>query len=226
MLGRCFDRDNRVREYGEYGLGNGQLRMPALETVTAIAQRQHAPVFVAKPLVESHRTNELLNYFPNSSAIWMLRHYRDVANSSFRKFGVPATVRNLGAIVDGDKTHWTAEGASDDVRETVLRYYREDMPPLDGKALTWYVRNALFYEHALDRHTRVKTVFYNDMVTDPGKVMREIYSFADIDYPGDQIVSSVHNKSVGLGKEINIAPDIERLCEELWERLQSTRTSA
>lgn len=223
MLGQCFDRDYQVKEYGEYGLSGNSLRIPALDVVENIAAGQRAPVFVAKPLVESQRTNELLKFFPNSTAIWMLRHYRDVANSSFRKFGVSATIRNLGAIVENNRSHWMAECASDAVREVVRRYYRENMPPLDGKALIWYVRNVLYFEQRLEEHDRVRTVFYNDIVSNPHKVMQSIYRFAEIDYPGEKIVSGIHNKSVGLGRSIEIDWNIENLCEELWQRLLTTR---
>ena len=145
MLGRCFANDIRVKEYGEFGLAKSGIRIPPLDIVEKIASRQHAPIMVVKPLVESHRTIELLNYFPNSSAIWMLRHYKDVANSSFRKFGVEATKTNLGSIVRDDNIHWMSEGASDQVREVIRQYYSDDMPPIDGKALIWYARNSLFF---------------------------------------------------------------------------------
>lgn len=218
MLGRCFAEDIQVKEYGEYGLAKTTLRMPQLDTVLSIAQRQRGPIFVAKPLVESHRILEMLDFFPNAYAIWMVRHYKDVANSSFRRFGVRATRENLGAVVRNDRSHWMAAGVSDTVRRTVVKYYDEDMPPLDGKALIWYVRNSLFFEQNLGDHPQVQLLHYADITANPTEVMPGIYRFIDAEYPGDHVVADIHQKSVGLGKQVNLNPAIEAICAELWER--------
>lgn len=223
MLGRCFDRDYQVREYGEYGLSRNGLRIPPLAEVRNIAARQHAPVFVAKPLVESQNTADLLDYFDNSSAIWMLRHYKDVANSSQKRFGMEATLRNLGSIVDDDRSHWMAEKVSDEVRSVVRKHFRTDMHPLDGKALIWYARNSLFFDQQLENHDRVKVVPYDSMVAEPDLMMREIYEFCGIQYPGDSLVTGVHRQSVGLGKKVDISEEIASLCNSLWRRFQVCR---
>ena len=225
MLGRSFANDLRVKEYGEFGLADSDLRIYPLDVIESIAAKQHAPIMVVKPLVESHRTLEILNFFPNSSAIWMLRHYKDVANSSFRKFGVKATRINLGSIVRNDNAHWMSEAASDPVREVIQKYYDDNMPPLDGKALIWYARNSLFFEQRLQDYPRVKVIQYDDIVSRPSEIMREIYKFIDVDYAGDKIVAGVHKHSVGLGKELELNPEIESLCEKLWQQFQSLPTS-
>ena len=163
----------------------------SLSDIDKVATRQHAPIMVVKPLVESQRSIEILDYFPKSFGIWMVRHYKDVANSSFRKFGVEATRRNLESVLNNDYTHWMAEGASDRVRETVNRFYSDDMPPLDGKALIWYVRNSLYFEHDLENHPRVRLLHYNDIVSRPSEVMQSIYAFIDVNYPSEERVFSL-----------------------------------
>ena len=220
MLGSCFAKDIRVRDYGEYGLAETGLRILPLERIESIAQRQHAPIMVIKPLVESHRTVEMLDFFPNSTAVWMLRRYEDVANSSLRRFGVAARNRNLGAIVRNDRIHWMAEGASDAVREVVGRYFSEDMPPLDGKALIWYVRNSLYFEQALQNHPRVRLLHYRDITGDPEAAMRGLYAFAGATYPANDIVAGIHRRSVGLGRGIQLNPEIRDLCEDMWGRFE------
>ncbi|MGI9610857.1 MAG: sulfotransferase domain-containing protein [Acidimicrobiia bacterium] len=220
MLGSCFANDIRVKDYGEYGLAETGLRILPLDQIESIAKRQHAPIMVFKPLVESHRTVEMLDFFPNSAAVWMLRRYEDVANSSLRRFGVEATNRNLGAIARHEVTHWTAEGASDAVREVVGRYFREDMPPLDGKALIWFARNSLYFDQALHEHPRVRLLRYSEITGDPEKAMRGVYNFAGLSYPQADIVGGIHGRSVGLGKGIQLHPDIRDLCEDMWSRFE------
>jgi hypothetical protein len=61
---------------------------------------------------------------------------------------------------------------------------------------------------------------YKDIVTRPDRVMRDIYAFIGCDYPGDQIVSDIHSRSVSLGRELAINPEIEALCQAMWQRFE------
>lgn len=97
------------------------------------------------------------------------------------------------------------------------------MLPSDGKALIWYVWNSLYFEQDLENHPRVRLLHYNDIASRPSEVMQSIYAFIDVDYPSDEIIASIHGKSVGLGKEIKLNPHIEALCEELWRRFLAVR---
>ena len=86
MLGRCFAADKRVKEYGEFGLTDDGIRIISLADIDEVATRQHAPIMVVKPLVESQRAVEILDYFPESFGIWMVGHYKDVATlTSWRR---------------------------------------------------------------------------------------------------------------------------------------------
>jgi hypothetical protein len=234
MLTHCFRRDRRSKVYGEDGLAGTALRLKPYEEIEQIVARERATLLIAKPVVESQHATKLLDHFSNARAIWMYRDYRDVADSSLRRFGTESTIRNLRPVVDlwngkprrgspGDGYSWASEGVSRDTQAIVARYFAEDMPTHDAKALFWYVRNVLFFEQELDLHPRVMLCRYEDLVTHPSVVMRTVYSFLQVQYPGDHIVETVHSASIGVGSSLDIEPRIRHLCDELLQRLDQVR---
>jgi hypothetical protein len=133
----------------------------------------------------------------------------------------------LRPIVDSQlEPRWSSEGVSVRTRDIVARYYSEAMPIFDGKILFWYVRNILLYEQALDENSNVMLCKYEDIVSEPARVMQRIYSFLGYDYPGDHVVADIHSHSANLGKFIDLHPEIEGLCIDLLHRLDQTRLAA
>jgi len=129
-------------------------------------------------------------------------------------------MKNLRPIVQPDLgTHWASEGVSEHTREIVTRYFSEDMPAYDAKALLWYVRNVLFFEQGLHERPSVFLCKYEDFVTRPATVMQSIYRFLESPYPGNFVVKKVHNRSVGLGQDIEIREELDRLCVDLLQKL-------
>jgi hypothetical protein len=60
---------------------DGVLLRP-LDQVEEMVCRSPAPVIALKPICETHRTNQLLDRFPGSKAIWIFRHFEDTVNSA------------------------------------------------------------------------------------------------------------------------------------------------
>ena len=57
------------------------------------------------------------------------------------------------------------------------------------------------------------------MVLNPGKILKHIYEFLEIKYPGDRIVCEVHPNSIGKGSHLLLTPEIEEICSGLYEKL-------
>lgn len=235
MLVHCFRRDQRSSLYGEGGLANKSLRLRPYSEIEQIIARDKATLIVAKPIVESQHAVKLLDYFDQARAIWMYRDYRDVADSSLRKFGTESTFRNLQPIVErargshparegrpDDGYSWASENVSEHTQEIVARYFSEDMPIYDAKALFWYVRNILFFEQKLDQDPRTTLCRYKDIVSRPQQVMQNVYRFLQVDYPGDHITVDIHQRSVGVGNKAEIGEDIRHLCDDLMSKLDET----
>lgn len=219
-----FERDLHARIFRESSeLSSGDqvehIRLNPLDDVNATFGESQVPLIVFKPLVESQRALELLDYFDDSRALWLYRHYQDVASSNLQAFGPDNGLNDLRPILANDQTNWRGQNTSPETREVVARFFAEDMNPHDAAALFWWARNQLFFEQGLDRNPNVMLCRYEDLVTAPATTMARVYDFLDTDYPGDAIVQSVHARSVGKGRKQLLSPEVDALCADLLSRL-------
>lgn len=223
MLTELLDRDRNVRVHGELGRLFDDLphhhRMKDVAEVQRQLRRSGAALDVVKPLVESHRCHELLALHDRGVALWMFRHYGDVAASNLRRFGIDNGRRNLRAIVDDDPDDWRNAGVTPDLRATVRSLYAEDMPPHDAAALFWYCRNSLFSQQRLDADPRVRTCQYERLVADPASVLAALYTWLGMGGPGSGAAGIVHRRSVGNGRDIEFGSAVRRLGDEMWASL-------
>ncbi|MCB0170651.1 MAG: sulfotransferase domain-containing protein [Anaerolineae bacterium] len=221
MLSRTFQRDLRTKIYGELGLSeqNSRRLMPH-NKIEQLVLQDLPPVIVAKPLLDSQNIRELLNYFSGAKAVWIYRNYKDVTRSRVKRFSDEGTRKNLAAVIGlRQDRQWMSENASEQVKNVVRRYYSETMSPQDANALYWYVRNSLFFDLSLEYHPKVMLLKYDDLALSPINVMRNVYRFCDVAYPGDYIVNHIHNQSIGLGKDVGISRDIADICDALWQNM-------
>jgi hypothetical protein len=239
MLVQCLEKDLRTKSYGQYGLMDQNTdtsnliypdahgpKLKSFDEIKQITAKEKAPILILKPLRESQQATQLLEQLPGSKAIWVYRNYRDVANSHLVKWGEGVGIRKLRPIFDGDTgNHWASEFVSDNTRAIVKNYFAEDMSPADAVALHWYTRTILFFDLNLNEHPNVLLCKYENIVGEPRRVMRQIYQFLDYSYPGDRIVSHIHQKSVNRGKNIGISPEIEAICADLMQRLDQVCTA-
>ena len=222
-----FNKDLNTKSYHEFSEVSSNdteagIRLNPLDLVRKEFSRVKAPLIVLKPLVESQNVPELLSYFQNGLALWMFRHYRDVAQSNVKKFGPQNGINDLRPIVSGEPNNWRSEKASPHVRETVARYFSEDMNPYDAAVLFWYARNSIFFDLELDQHPRVMMCSYEDFVLDPEKFIRSVYERLGRPYPDINLAAEVHANSRKKGKDIEVTPEIDQLASDLYQRLEST----
>jgi len=231
MLNDAFDRDWNCMAFGEdHGLALGpsyehdlRWRWRPLGEIRSIFESLRVPLIVAKPIVESQRALELLEYFPGSRIIWAYRDYKDVAQSSIEIFGAEASLHNLRAVLDPKmRTHWFSENVPDDSRALVKRYFDPDRPLPDLKALGWLIRNSLYFQLGLDRDPRVTMSRYESLVSDPVGEMRRLYSFLGADFPGSHVCGHMHRNSVSKGSHARVSNDLDNLCQRLLERLDES----
>lgn len=222
MFTEILDRDPRVRVFGELeSLFDGVPRHHRLRDPIDVRRQlgcSGAALNVVKPLVESHRVSELLHLGGDSVAIWMFRHYRDVASSNLKRFGIRNGIDNLRPIVEDDPDDWRNAGLSADTREIVRRHFDEHMPPHDASALFWYCRNTLFSAQALELDPKVRTCRYEQLVADPAAMVQATYAWVGLAAVTERISDLVHARSVGKGRD-EIRPNVRTLCETMWDHL-------
>ncbi|MFT4867195.1 MAG: hypothetical protein ACI8RE_003396 [Ilumatobacter sp.] len=221
MLTELLDHDRRIRVFGELGeLFDGvsqshRLRDP--DFVRRRLERSGAALNVVKPLVETHRCRELIDLQEGGLALWMFRHYRDVAASNLRRFGTTNGIDNLRPIVE-DRDDWRSAGLAPETRSLVISLFDETMPPLDAAALFWYCRNTLWFEANLASDDRVRMCQYEQLVAEPNVMTAALYGWVNLSVPPASTAGFVHSRSVGKGSQA-IGDDIRLLCDPMWERL-------
>ena len=171
MMNEVFENDLRIKVYDEFSKLSSNdpagIRLNSLASVKEEIDKQRASLIVLKPLVESQNLRRLLDYFSGSKALWMYRHYKDVARSNLGIFGIKNGVNNLRPIVKNDKKNWRSEKITEPVKKTIVEQFSEEMNPWDAAALFWYTRNMHFFDQNRDQSGDVLMCKYEDFVVAP-----------------------------------------------------------
>lgn len=221
LLGRVFDRDLRTVVLQEISSitrnGYDRLRLKPLQEVIENLKEIRAPLIVTKPLVENHNANKILKEIPMAKGLWMFRNYKDVVSSNIKRFS--SQTEGIKMAITGNPPSWRSEGISEPTKKILQKFYKDDMEKADAASLGWYSINMLFFELKLDRNQNVQLFNYDDFVKNPEKEMKNIYKFLDFPFPKWPITGEVDIRSVSLGKDIKIDPEINSLCEILYNRI-------
>jgi hypothetical protein len=199
--------------------------------IRALVERSGHRYVLFKPLADSHRTPELLDHLGTPSpgrAIWIYRSVDGRVRSALAKFG-PNNLEVLREIAAGrGDALWQRQGLTPELLDLVGRFDYDRMSPESAAALFWYVRNALFFELALDRRDDVLLVHYDAVVRDPEGVMRTICAF--LDFPFDpKLTAHVAARGTPGAAPLDLDPEIRELCTEMQARLDAAaeaRTAA
>lgn len=216
----CFENDHRTivfRDESELsGFRDNRLRLKPYIEVAQILAKTRCPLIVSKPLLDSQRTLELLEQYPRSKALWILRNYLGVVGSSLRKFS--GQIENVRRVLE-EPDDWRAEGCSDETRNFIRRFYSTEMRREDAAALMWLSRNQLFFDNNLHQSERVAMLRYEDLVNQSDSLLRNVYEFLNLGYPSYRISKLIHRRSLSRGKTIELQPKIRAKCERLQTEL-------
>lgn len=220
LVMEIFENDWNACTYDEFSKLSSQdrehrIRLNPLADVKQQLARNHAGLVVLKPLVETQNVLRLLDYFPGSKAIFLYRHYRDVAASNLKHWGRQNGVNNLMPIVTGQTGNWRSENVPEAVRQTVLRLFRQDMKSYDAAALFWYVRNSFYFSLELARCPSVLLLKYEDLVTSPGLHVDRVYTFIGRQPLQQDSIPKIYTTSIKRGRDLDLSPEVENLCAEM-----------
>ncbi len=227
LLQHIFEQDWNTKVFPETGSAvtspdhEYKLRLKPFPLVAKEIDKHKAPLVILKPLVESQNSIELLDYFKGAKAIWLYRHYNDVIASKIKKFGPHSGIGDLRHVANGEEDDWRMEKLPESAQQIVKKYYDQNMNPYDAAALFWYIRNIFVFELDLFNHADVLVWRYEDLVSEPFASMQRMYNFIGCEFPGESILSVVHNTSIGKGHNVNLSPDILELCNDLLNRLNT-----
>jgi hypothetical protein len=225
FLSELFDHDRRVVTFSEESeltsRGGAPMRLNPLPNVDRHLAGMDVPLVVLKPLVESQRAPELLASLRDAIAVWMYRHYRDVAASSVRTFGADNAIRDIELLLSNDPPTWRGELVPEETKKTIQDLFAHSTDALDAAALFWWARNMLFFQRELDKRPDVKLVAYEMLVERTTHVMRDVYEFLGIPFPNQRLDRAAHARALGRGRGVSLSPPVEEICGRLYERLGS-----
>lgn len=202
-------------ETDQRAFSNYEMRAP--EAIRALTARSPAPHIVIKALCELDLLPRLMDTFAPARTLWVLRSLDDAVNSAVRSFGDFVSLLHRMAI-DPSAGGWRGRGMSADTWELLRRLDHPRIDEATAAAVMWYYRNVLFFELGLDRDPRVRLIFYEDLVREPARVLRETLDFLDIEDWSPWIVRYVHPRSVGKSPPAPIEAPVRQLCESLRQR--------
>lgn len=212
MLTRVFDEGRDNRAFLRY-------RLRSSEDLKRLASRVHAPVIVLKPLCESHYIDRFLARDGNSRAIWIYRHYADVANSTVRMWG-DHLLDTVNKLCSGraEDTGWRGERIGEDTLKRVHSVYRSDLSKWEAACLFWYIRNRIVGDLGLQEDPRVRIVRYSSLVSRPRESFEALFEFTGIPF-SEAWSNWIYDSSVAKEERPEIDDQISALCESLLREL-------
>lgn len=212
-------RESDSRAFQDYEL-------KPISTLEVLVRESPAPTTVFKALCDLQNLRQLLDHFPDSKAVWMLRRMDDMVNShsraQFNKRGPTernCNIRMNAILASPESQGWRARGMSSETRELLEHYCHTDISHESAVALFWYMRNKLYFEQNLHRHPRAKVIFYETFVRAPQDYSRELFSWLGLRVSG-YASRRVTPRSIGRWVEPDIEPPIRALCEDLYRRFE------
>jgi hypothetical protein len=187
-------------------------------TVLGRVRRLPFEVVAAKPLVESASATALMDAAGEVKAIWMLRHYPEVARSNVSRFGTDNPNRDLQPIRSRDALDWRYRGMSEETWETVTALFNRGLTPFDAAALFWWTRNQLYFDQRLWEDDRVRILRYERACNQPDEVIRSLSSYIGVALPPGSIAPRV--RALPPPETTELDPDVERLCRKLWDSFE------
>jgi hypothetical protein len=188
-------------------------------TVMARIRRLPFEVVAAKPLVESASATALMDAAGPVKAVWMLRHYPEVARSNVNRFGMDNPYRDLEPIRARDALDWRYKGATEETWETVNALLNRRLTPFDAAALFWWTRNQLYFDQRLWEDDRIRILRYERTCNQPDEVIRSLSDHIGLALPLGSIVPRVRaQQSPRETRELD--PDVEQLCKKLWDSFE------
>ena len=220
MLMRILERSFQTQVFHEIdprAFDNFQMRERPV--IHRLADQSRAPLMVIKALCEAEQLPELLTEFAPARAVWIVRRVDDVVNSSLRIFNTVAfRVREIAE--DPATGGWRGRGMSSATQRLLRQHCHEGLDDASAVALFWYMRNVLFFERQLEQREDVLLLHYEDLVTHPAEISRQLFAFLGLHYAPHcsrwVVPSSIHRH-----RPPPIEPAVHALCEDLYRRFQA-----
>ena len=178
-----------------------------------------------KPLIDSHRVDELLDRLGSPSpgrALWTYRRVDGRVRSALSKFG-DQNLLVVRAIAEGRAGElWQAQRLSADSRKLIEALDPAHLSQETAAAVIWYIRNSLYFELGLDSRNDCLLVSYDRMLDDAELEVRRICGFLDTEFD-PAMIEGIARRGASAPEELAIDAAVRKLCSDLEVRLEETR---
>ena len=219
---------DELPEFQVYNEGNTKAfdnyRIRALPTIEDLVGTSGGKFVLFKPLCDSHRTGEMLDYFGTQArAIWAYRSVDGRVRSAVAKFG-DSNLRVLRAFATGAEQKpwnlWQIEGLSAASAAFIRSFDFDSLSAESAAALFWYARNALYFELGLNRRPDVTLVNYDEFLSDPRRIAVGLCRFLDVPYR-NAMIASIDPRRPSTRPPLPVDPRIRERCTALKEGLDA-----
>lgn len=218
MLLNTFSHDMRIATMGENDprIARDYLLIP--EMVGPAIAASNAAVTVLKPILNSFSAADILDQHPDGKIIWLVRGYTDVISSANKMFGnrVSGYIRNL--VEFGRSADWISKGMPEEALRDLQELGTDDFTDSDWMGLVWWAVNNTVVRQKLRENDRFLLVRYEELVTDPVAIMRNIYAFIGMSFR-KRSTEYMNRASIGKGSHIDVHSKVEDLCDALYREL-------
>lgn len=222
MLMRVFHRHPDMLVFDEHRDNPAFLdyRLRSGDTVRTLLAEAHFPVVCFKPICDSHRIAELRREFPEAHIIWLYRDFKDVANSSLRKFDAATRAIRL-VCTGGAGGGWFREGISPRIGEVLRETWRPGLSDFELACLVWWARNQLVLESGLQGQPGFTLLKYEALASAPPAMLSWLFQRMGMRYSGG-LERGITARSIGRHPAPDIDQRVLELCRATQARLDAT----
>jgi hypothetical protein len=223
MVARALEANPEFEVRNENdGAAFDRFQLRPLPVVRDVVMRSRQRFLVMKPLIDSHRVDELLAGLGTPSpgrALWTYRNVDGRVRSALSKFG-DQNLQVVRAIAEGRGGElWQAQRLSDDARRLIQSLDIDKVTMETASALIWYIRNSLYFELGLDGRGDCLLVSYDRLLEDPDRELRRVSGFLDTEFQ-PAMAAGIARRSPSTARELAIDPVVRERCGDLERRLE------
>lgn len=197
-------------------------KMRQFSDIDSIIEQSNAKVCIFKPLEDSHRVNEMLEYFFGSKAIFIYRHYSDVINSSMKLGWGNHLKIYIQNINDGIEFKYSGPlNLTTQNVQLVRNLYHDNLSEESCAALIWYLRNTIYFDCNLSDNPAVLLIQYEKVITNPKEEMNRIMNFINLP-PSKAVLYDISPKSIKKEPAPYVEEKIKEICDAMFERLAAS----
>ncbi len=223
MLSFELHPDTEVFDEAQKSMVYLDCRIRSFDIIQSLIKKSKAPFICFKPISDSHLISEFINLFPEGRFIWVYRDYRDVANSSLRRFNHAVHAIKL-VCKDQKGGGWFQEGISTETAAILKELNFTEFSEFDWACLVWWVRNRIFIEQKLEQAPNLMTIRYEYLVTCPDETFSKLFKFIGMKDNKDSI-RYIHNASIARNIYPELDPSVQKLCTSLMDKLDEVADS-